>query len=91
MTQVVIGTAGHIDHGKTALVKALTGTDSDRLTEEKARGKDTIGTTKNVFNTHNLSSRLLAVNAATFHRYQYRTRYINRLAASNIGGSHSRY
>ncbi len=38
MTQVVIGTAGHIDHGKTALVKALTGTDTDRLAEEKARG-----------------------------------------------------
>src|SRR6266496_2853782 len=35
---VVIGTAGHIDHGKTALVKALTGTDTDRLPEEKARG-----------------------------------------------------
>src|SRR5690606_18658600 len=31
-------TAGHIDHGKTALVKALTGTDADRLAEEKARG-----------------------------------------------------
>ena len=38
MTQVVIGTAGHIDHGKTSLVKALTGTDTDRLAEEKARG-----------------------------------------------------
>ena len=38
MNQIVIGTAGHIDHGKTALVKALTGTDTDRLTEEKARG-----------------------------------------------------
>jgi len=38
MVQVVIGTAGHIDHGKTALVKALTGTDTDRLAEEKARG-----------------------------------------------------
>ncbi len=38
MPQVVIGTAGHIDHGKTALVKALTGTDTDRLAEEKARG-----------------------------------------------------
>ena len=38
MTQVVIGTAGHIDHGKTAFVKALTGTDTDRLAEEKARG-----------------------------------------------------
>lgn len=36
--QYVIGTAGHIDHGKTALVKALTGIDTDRLPEEKARG-----------------------------------------------------
>ena len=36
--QIVIGTAGHIDHGKTALVKALTGTDTDSLAEEKARG-----------------------------------------------------
>jgi selenocysteine-specific elongation factor len=35
---VLIGTAGHIDHGKTALVKALTGVDADRLPEEKARG-----------------------------------------------------
>jgi selenocysteine-specific elongation factor len=35
---VVIGTAGHIDHGKSALVMALTGTDPDRLKEEKARG-----------------------------------------------------
>jgi selenocysteine-specific elongation factor len=35
---VVVGTAGHIDHGKTSLVKALTGTDTDRLPEEKARG-----------------------------------------------------
>ena len=35
---MIIGTAGHIDHGKTALVKALTGVDSDRLKEEKARG-----------------------------------------------------
>lgn len=34
----IIGTAGHIDHGKTALVKALTGADTDRLKEEKARG-----------------------------------------------------
>src|SRR5206468_2610376 len=34
----VIGTAGHIDHGKTALVKRLTGVDTDRLPEEKARG-----------------------------------------------------
>jgi selenocysteine-specific elongation factor len=35
---VIIGTAGHIDHGKTALVHALTGVDTDRLKEEKARG-----------------------------------------------------
>jgi selenocysteine-specific elongation factor len=35
---IVVGTAGHIDHGKTALVKALTGTDTDRLPEEKKRG-----------------------------------------------------
>ena len=36
--QIVIGTAGHIDHGKTSLVKALTGTDTDNLIEEKNRG-----------------------------------------------------
>src|SRR3990172_9130222 len=35
---MIIGTAGHIDHGKTALVKALTGIDTDRLPEEKRRG-----------------------------------------------------
>jgi len=35
---VIIGTAGHIDHGKTVLVKALTGRDTDRLSEEKERG-----------------------------------------------------
>ena len=35
---MIVGTAGHIDHGKTALVKALTGIDADRLAEEKARG-----------------------------------------------------
>ncbi len=35
---MIIGTAGHIDHGKTALVKALTGVDTDRLPEEKRRG-----------------------------------------------------
>ena len=38
MQQVVIGTAGHIDHGKTALVKALTGTNTDTLAQEKQRG-----------------------------------------------------
>src|ERR671912_2178120 len=35
---IVVGTAGHIDHGKSSLVLALTGTDPDRLQEEKARG-----------------------------------------------------
>ena len=35
---VIIGTAGHVDHGKTELVKALTGVDTDRLEEEKRRG-----------------------------------------------------
>ncbi|HKH81509.1 MAG TPA: GTP-binding protein, partial [Methylovirgula sp.] len=35
---MIIGTAGHIDHGKTSLVRALTGVDTDRLKEEKARG-----------------------------------------------------
>jgi selenocysteine-specific elongation factor len=35
---VILGTAGHIDHGKTALVKALTGVDTDRLKVEKERG-----------------------------------------------------
>ena len=35
---IVVGTAGHIDHGKTALIKALTGVDTDRLPEEKQRG-----------------------------------------------------
>src|SRR6202142_4264426 len=38
MRSVIVGTAGHIDHGKTALVKALTGIDADRLEEEKRRG-----------------------------------------------------
>ena len=38
MQYVTIGTAGHVDHGKTCLVKALTGVDTDRLLEEKQRG-----------------------------------------------------
>jgi selenocysteine-specific elongation factor len=38
MRSIIIGTAGHIDHGKTALVRALTGVDADRLPEEKRRG-----------------------------------------------------
>ena len=38
MRSVILGTAGHIDHGKTTLVKALTGVDTDRLEEERRRG-----------------------------------------------------
>ena len=38
MRDIVIGTAGHIDHGKTTLIKHLTGTDTDTLPEEKKRG-----------------------------------------------------
>lgn len=38
MEQLIIGTAGHVDHGKTVLIKALTGVDTDRLQEEKERG-----------------------------------------------------
>src|SRR6476660_1508413 len=38
MTSLILGTAGHIDHGKSALVRALTGVDPDRLPEERRRG-----------------------------------------------------
>ncbi len=38
MKSVILGTAGHVDHGKTALVKALTGVDTDRWAEERERG-----------------------------------------------------
>ena len=38
MKNAIVGTAGHVDHGKSALVEALTGTDPDRLAEEKRRG-----------------------------------------------------
>ena len=38
MTNFILATAGHVDHGKSTLVKALTGTNPDRLPEEKARG-----------------------------------------------------
>ncbi|MBQ2305509.1 MAG: GTP-binding protein, partial [Firmicutes bacterium] len=38
MKNVIVGTAGHVDHGKTFLIKALTGMDCDRLKEEKKRG-----------------------------------------------------
>ena len=39
LASLILGTAGHIDHGKTELVRALTGTDTDRLKEEKERGE----------------------------------------------------
>ena len=38
MKQIILGTAGHIDHGKTSLIKAISGIDTDRLKEEKQRG-----------------------------------------------------
>jgi len=38
LKHLILATAGHVDHGKTALIKALTGIDTDRLPEEKARG-----------------------------------------------------
>ncbi|MBW2156251.1 MAG: 50S ribosome-binding GTPase, partial [Deltaproteobacteria bacterium] len=38
MKQIILGTAGHIDHGKTSLIKAITGINTDRLKEEKRRG-----------------------------------------------------
>ena len=38
MKHIIIGTAGHVDHGKSCLIKALTGIDPDRLKEEKKRG-----------------------------------------------------
>jgi selenocysteine-specific elongation factor len=38
MKRIIIGTAGHVDHGKTSLIKAMTGVDCDRLKEEKQRG-----------------------------------------------------
>ena len=38
MKHVIIGTAGHIDHGKTSLIRAITGRNTDRLKEEQKRG-----------------------------------------------------
>ena len=38
MSSLILGTAGHVDHGKTALIRVLTGVDTDRLQEEKERG-----------------------------------------------------
>ena len=38
MREIILGTAGHVDHGKTSLIRALTGIETDRLKEEKARG-----------------------------------------------------
>ena len=40
MKNIIIGTAGHIDHGKTALIKALTGKETDRWEEEKRTGRN---------------------------------------------------
>ncbi|MCI5219884.1 MAG: selenocysteine-specific translation factor, partial [Candidatus Electrothrix sp. LOE2] len=38
MREIILGTAGHVDHGKTSLIRALTGIETDRLQEEKKRG-----------------------------------------------------
>ena len=46
MRYVILGTAGHIDHGKSSIVKALTGKDPDRLKEEKERGINMSGCAK---------------------------------------------
>ena len=46
MANIVIGTAGHIDHGKTTLIKALTGIETDTTSEEKKRGFCLFGFTK---------------------------------------------
>ena len=40
MQNVIVGTAGHVDHGKTCLIKALTGTDTDRLKEGAEKGNN---------------------------------------------------
>ena len=45
MNHVIIGTAGHVDHGKTLLIKALTGIDTDRLQEEKKLDSQTVSPT----------------------------------------------
>lgn len=43
MKNIIVGTAGHIDHGKTTLIKALTGRNTDRWEEEQRRGPLTSG------------------------------------------------
>ena len=58
MKNVIIGTAGHIDHGKTTLIKALTGRETDTLEEEKRRG----------------ISILLSNRTQSKHFYPYKTR-----------------
>ena len=65
---MIIATAGHIDHGKTALVQALTGIDTDRLPEEKQRGMSQVefrrfrlrrNLAANLLGPHNLLPNLL--------------------------------
>ena len=61
MKRVILGTAGHIDHGKTELVRALTGIDTDRLKEEKQRG-------------HQYRARLRVPRSGQRHSHGYRGR-----------------
>src|ERR1044071_9025061 len=73
---IVLGTAGHIDHGKTSLVRALTGIDTDRLPVEKARGI----TTELGFARLDLGDPRLAVAAAPGHE-----RFVKSMVAGATG------
>jgi selenocysteine-specific elongation factor len=73
---IVLGTAGHIDHGKTALVRALTGIDTDRLPIEKARGI----TTELGFARLDLGGRRIAVVDVPGHE-----RFVKSMVAGATG------
>src|SRR5512138_2464418 len=73
---IVLGTAGHIDHGKTSLVRALTGIDTDRLPVEKARGI----TTELGFARMELGDRVIAVVDVPGHE-----RFVKSMVAGATG------
>src|SRR3954466_4004379 len=73
---IVLGTAGHIDHGKTSLVRALTGIDTDRLAVEKQRGI----TTELGFARLDLGERLIAVIVVPGHE-----RFVKSMVAGATG------
>src|SRR5262245_59886794 len=73
---IVLGTAGHIDHGKTSLVRALTGIDTDRLAVEKARGI----TTELGFARLEVAGRLVAVVDVPGHE-----RFVKSMVAGATG------